>query len=189
MFDIPPVVSRNEIRDAMRDQQREIVAYLDEMPIDRFFAPQGEYWSPAGHVRHLAKSERAVAKGFEQPKVLLLAFGRSKNGSRPYEEVVKLYRSALDAGGQAGPFGPSDRVPDLAEEDWRRQIMEHWDEAGQRLRKALLRWSEEQLDRYRAPHPLIGKLTLRELAQWNLYHNTHHARRIAERAMDAPESS
>ena len=37
------------------------------------------------------------------------------------------------------------------------------------------------LDRYRLPHPLIGKLTLRELLLWTLYHNAHHVQRIAER--------
>ena len=182
MFEIRPPETREEIRGAHRDQQSEIGAFVDRFSIDEFFAPQGEHWSPAGHLRHLAKSERAVAGGLGQPRMALLVFGRSKSGSRGFDEVVAQYRAALEAGGKAGPYGPSDQVPDLTPEEWREEIIERWQEAGRRLRKALLGWSEEQLDVYRLPHPLIGKLTLRELMHWNLYHNAHHARRIAERS-------
>lgn len=174
--------SRAELRAALLAQQQEIAAYVDGFAVESFFAPQGEHWSPAGHLRHLNKSVRAVAGGLEQPRIALLAFGRSRSGSRSYDEIVGLYRAALEAGAQAGDYGPSNRVPDLTAGDWRRQIMDHWQESGQRLRKALLRWSEGQLDTWRLPHPLIGKLTLRELLLWSLYHNAHHARRIAERA-------
>lgn len=181
MFDIRSPDTRNDIRDALRDQQVEIASYVGELAIDEFFAPQGEHWSPAGHLRHLAKVERAVAGGLEQPRVALLVFGRSKSGSRDLEAVIAAYREALAAGGQAGAYGPSDEVPEIPREAWREQIVERWTEASRRLRKALLGWKEEQLDVYRLPHPLLGKLTLRELALWNLYHNAHHAGRIAER--------
>ncbi len=174
--------SRAEIRTALVAQQHEIAAYVDMFSVEVFFAPQGEHWSPSGHLRHLIKTARAIANGLRQPRIALLPFGLSKTGSRGYEQVVALYQAALDAGGKAGGYGPSDRVPDLTPEEWRRQIMDRWEEAGEGLRKALLGWSEEQLDVYRLPHPLIGKLTLRELLLWNLYHNSHHARRIADRA-------
>lgn len=186
MFDLEVPTSRAEIRAALLHQQEEIAAYVDRFSDDSFFAAQGEHWSPAGHLRHLNKSVRAVAGGVRQPRLALLAFGRSKSGSRSYDEVVAVYRAALDAGGQAGRYGPSDRVPDLTPAEWRRQIMSRWASSGEELRKALLGWSEEQLDVYRVPHPLIGKLTLRELMLWNLYHNAHHARRIAERSGDKP---
>ena len=185
VFEIEVPTTRDEIRAAHREQQREIGNYVSGFSDDDFFAPQGEHWSPAGHLRHLAKSERAVTRGLGQPRLALLALGRSKSGSRGFDEVVEIYRAALAAGGEAGPYGPSDEVPDLSPEDWRDRIVDRWQGAGRALREALLGWREEHLDVYRLPHPLIGKLTLRELMLWNLYHNAHHARRIAERAGDA----
>ena len=186
MFEDRVPATRQEMRTALLDQRREIADYLAGFSDEAFFAPQGEHWSPAGHVRHLNKSVRAVANGVKQSRVALLVFGRSSSGSRPYEEVVGIYHEALEAGGQAGPYGPSDRKPDLTPEAWRLQIMEHWEDSCSRLGKAVLGWSESQLDVYRLPHPLIGKLTLRELLWWNLYHNLHHVRRIAERAEGEP---
>jgi len=44
----------------------------------------------------------------------------------------------------------------------------------QRLQKVLEKWSEEDLDKYLIPHPLLGKLTIRELMLWMVYHHYHH---------------
>ena len=181
MFDIEIPESREQIRDALIDQEEEIAEYLGGLSIEEFFADQGRHWSPAGHMRHLNKSVRAVANGVRQTRIALMAFGRARGGSRSYADVVDTYRAALDAGGKAGKFGPSDRASDLPPDEWRLQIMDHWRDSNEQLRTALEGWSEKALDRYRLPHPLIGKLTLRELLFWTLYHNAHHARRIAER--------
>jgi hypothetical protein len=181
MFDVEIPDSREGLLESLREQENEIATFLDGLSVEELFADQGEHWSPAGHLRHLNKSVRAVARGLEQNKIVLLPFGRSKSGSRTYDEVVSSYRQALDAGGTAGPFGPSSKTPELSPEEWRAQIMEHWGSSSRRLRKAVLRWSESELDRYRLPHPLIGKLTLREMLFFTLYHNAHHARRVAER--------
>jgi hypothetical protein len=45
---------------------------------------------------------------------------------------------------------------------------------------AVERWPERALDRYRLPHPLMGKLTVREMLLFTLVHNIHHVR-VAER--------
>lgn len=182
MFDFEVPSSREEIRAALGNQEVEITDYLATLSTEEFFAPQGGYWSPAGHLRHLIKTLRAVGGGLGQSRAALLLFGRSKSGSRSYDAVVSQYLAAIEGGVDAGKYGPSDRVPDLTPDAWRSQIIDRWGEAGSELRKALLGWSEEQLDRYRLPHPLIGKLTLRELLLWTLYHSAHHARRIRERA-------
>ena len=184
MFEVSVPSTREEMRTTFREQEAEITTYLEEFSDEAFFAPQGEHWSPAGHTQHLVKTLRAVVRGLGQSRLALLVLGRSRRGSRSYDEVVAQYRDALAQGADAGPYGPSDRVPDMPRDEWRRQIMERWATASRELRKGVLRWHEPQLDRYRLPHPLIGKLTLRELLLWTLYHNAHHARRIAERAGD-----
>ena len=38
--------------------------------------------------------------------------------------------------------------------------------------------SEKDIDTYRAPHPLIGKLTVRELVYFSIYHVGHHHKSI-----------
>jgi hypothetical protein len=153
------------------------VGFLDGFTDEAFFAPQGDKWSPAGHVRHLTKSVRAVADAMRKPKVLLLVFGLARSPARSFEEIVTAYPQILDRGGLAGRFAPRGEDPE------RPLIMASWQLAGRGLQRAAARWSERALDRYQVPHPLMGKLTVREMLFFTLYHNAHHARRIRERAL------
>ncbi|QLH34686.1 MAG: DinB family protein [Cyclobacteriaceae bacterium] len=43
-----------------------------------------------------------------------------------------------------------------------------------RLAAKLNRFSEAELDLYILPHPLLGKLTLREMIYFTCYHVQHH---------------
>ena len=43
-----------------------------------------------------------------------------------------------------------------------------------RLAKKIQKWTESDLDTYLLPHPLLGKMTIREIALWTAYHTEHH---------------
>lgn len=182
-FSIEPPTTTAALRSSLSALQAEITAYMDSFAVATFFAPQGDHWSPADHMRHLAKSVRPVARALTLPKLLLrLRFGASRAGSRSFEGIRSIYHEALAGGGQAGPYGPSSATPDLTPDAWRQRIMAHWHQSGDDLLAALDRWRDADLDRLRLPHPLLGKLTVREMLYFTLYHNAHHARRVAERS-------
>ena len=51
--------------------------------------------------------------------------------------------------------------------------------AGKKLLNALSqKWSDEQLDHFQISHPILGLLTIRELAYFTIYHNGHHLETI-----------
>ena len=52
------------------------------------------------------------------------------------------------------------------------------------LTRALEAWDDVDLDRCRLPHPLLGKLTVREMMFFTLYHYEHHRAIIARRLGD-----
>jgi hypothetical protein len=137
----------------------------------------GDAWTAAEHLKHLSTSVSAVARGFAiSPWILRLRFGRVRSPSRSYPEVVALYQARLATGAKAsGAFVPlpnavtADRVGEL-----RTEILGRWGRTNARLRQAVERWSERRLDRVALPHPLLGKLTAREMLYFTLYHNQHH---------------
>ena len=53
-------------------------------------------------------------------------------------------------------------------------IMDAHSETLRGLTKAMEKWTESQLDAYRLPHPLLGRLTVREMMLFTLIHNQHH---------------
>ncbi len=184
-FAIDPPHTGVEILTALRTHRDEAEAFFSELPLDEFLTPQGDRWSPADHLRHLTKSVRPVANALRLPRFVLgVLFGRAVGPGRAFEPLREVYQGKLADGAQAGRFAPSQRpLPTQASEQevYRRRVMEHWRAASQALEAEVPRWSEAALDRYRLPHPVLGKLTVREMLLFSVYHAAHHARLVARR--------
>ena len=188
MFEIATPTNKQSIADTLERLDDEIGDYFEGLSIEEFFAPQGAAWSPCGHLHHLIKSVVPVAGAMRKPRfVLRLLFGRSRVGSGEFESVRSRYQEALGSGLQAGRYGPSEKPDPLPPEARRGRTLGRWRRAGGELLAALGRWSEDELDRYRLPHPGIGKLTVREMLFFTVHHNAHHARRVHERRGEAAE--
>ena len=68
--------------------------YLAAIPAPEFAAPQREKWSPADHVRHLAKSTYPLVGALGLPKLVLgLRVGRSQAESRTFPVLREAYRT------------------------------------------------------------------------------------------------
>ena len=183
MFETPDPASRAPLFAALEAQGQEIHDAFAGLPLDVFLTPQGEHWSPADHLRHLIKSVRPVAKILGGPKIVpWVLFGRGSGSSRSFDAIVDLYRRTLAAGAQAGNYAARPRQEgEMSDEAWRERTLEYWRQASSHLVKVLPKWNDRALDRYRIPHPLMGKFTVREMLYFTYYHNAHHARRVWER--------
>lgn len=162
------VLSREQIVDAWQSVVTATRTRFSAVSEAEFSAERDGRWSLAENLDHLVRSAKPVAKALTMPKLVLwLLFGRGGT-SRPLSEVRSAYRETLDRGGQAsGRFVPgSQRSQKL--------LLDEWDACGSLLLRNLDRWSESQLDVYRLPHPLIGKLTVREMLFFTIFHTQHH---------------
>jgi len=172
--------SRDELLQAFEEQERASLDYWSAFDTASFFRPLGKAWSPAENVRHLTKSTRPVVKALKLPRfVSRLLFGKPRRASLTYEQLRTRYAEALAEGGQAGRFAPSaQREADL--DAWRESILRHFTSVNRDLRVAIARWPDPSLDSAQLPHPLLGKLTVREMLFFTLYHSRHHIA-VAER--------
>ena len=177
--------TQRELLDAFDRQQSESMEYWTAFDTASFFRQIGASWSPAETVRHLTKSTRPVVKALTTPKLILrFMFGKSRRPSVSFDELRTRYLGLLAAGGKAGRFAPSSHVEsDL--EAWRRSILETYERVHQDLRKAIGRWSEDSMDKLQLPHPLLGKLTVREMLFFTLYHQRHHIDVVKRHLHDA----
>jgi hypothetical protein len=173
---------RDEIVRELRAVQNQSREFWDSFSTAEFFAPFGDAWSPADNVRHLLKSNRPVARALGTPKALLaLRFGASLHASVPYSELRARYLALLATGVTAGRFTPAPLNPSEQSEEHRRSLMTTMDMVYENLTTAASRWREWQLDRLRLPHPALGKLTVREMLFFTIYHNTHHVENVVRR--------
>jgi len=159
------------------------VVYPDDAAFFRRIAP--EVWAPVDQVRHLTKSCRAIAKGFETPRALLaLRFGVPLRRSRDYRSLLAAYVRRLNRGVWQNPFAPRVLDPHEQTPEGRARAMREHAESIERLCRAIEGYPEWSLDRLRARHPALGMITMRELAMFALLHNVHHVEVAEERRVN-----
>ncbi|HEY0671009.1 MAG TPA: DinB family protein [Longimicrobiales bacterium] len=169
--------SRSTLMQALASVEAEVAAFFGSLSQDEFVLRVDSAWTPAQHLDHLNISVSAVARGFSISRWLLrLRFGRARRVSRSYEQLRDDYRARLSAGGGAtGRYVPTvEELPPEQRSVRQQELLARWQRVNARLRAALERWSEKQLDRIQLPHPLLGKLTAREMVFFTIYHNQHH---------------
>ncbi len=176
--------NRREIIEALEHAHEDAVEYWSGYATPEFFAPMGSRWSAAEHVRHLTRAMSPLLPVLRVPRAALrFAFGAATTPSRSYADMERAYVAVLSNGGTAGRFAPPpDRhAPDVVR---RNAIMDAHSETLRGMTQAMERWSEAQLDAHRLPHPLLGKLTVREMMLFTLLHNQHHVQVAEQRRLE-----
>ena len=140
----------------------------------KFFISLSGKWSVAENIKHLVVSTNASALAYTLPAFIVRSVGGKPNrDSRSYEQLVEKYKIKLAEGGKAsGIFIPKKQD----ERNGKEVLIKQWEIAAQKFIKALKskRTSEIKLDDYLARHPLLGRITLRELCYFTIYHTEHH---------------
>jgi len=149
-----------------------------QIPEDKFFFLPAEKWSIAQNVDHLTRAVKTTRLAYSIPKILIRTlFGKANRQSKSYNELVAKYKLKLEQGGKAsGRYLPKTRISKKL------SLIQKWQRENETYLEAVeLKWSDDQLDHYIAPHPLLGKLTLRELCYFTIYHTEHHLNIIKAR--------
>lgn len=170
-FDLPALL------EAAARQELEVADFFGSLDPDEFGLRVGSAWTPAQHLDHVNIAMSAVGRGFSVSRLLLrLRFGRARRPSRPFGPLVDDYRARLAEGlGASGRYVPAPAEP-TAEYGATRQrdLLARWGRVNERFRAGLRGWSERDLDHLRLPHPILGRITAREMAFFALYHGHHH---------------
>ncbi len=168
-----PILSKEEITQQLIAALNETLAYCIEISDEIFFHQPETKWSIAQDIAHLTTATNSSRLAYILPKFIVRLFaGKPNRPSRTYDELVEKYKSKLEKGGKAGGrFVPKPISPAIGKQ----VLLDDFSNAMNKLAIALKRkWETNQLDKYLAPHPLLGKITLRELGYFNIYHTFHH---------------
>ncbi len=132
-------------------------------------------WTPAENIAHLVNATKMTTMAYTLPKLIhILLYGKPGRTSHGYSKVVDNYEKKLADGAVAtGVYVPK-------KINYRKDKL-HAD-LGANANKLITaidnKWSDEQLDHYQVSHPILGLLTVRELAYFTIYHNSHHLETI-----------
>ena len=166
-------MTKEKIIQGLQKGFEEVIITAQPVADSVFFRKLDSKWSASDNVEHLILSVKPLKLAFRLPKFILLYFGKPNRPIRTYDELVKKYLEKLNSGGRA----TSAFVPKSNHKD-KRLLLENFKQLNQGFIKSLTKWNDADLDRYLIPHPLLGKLYVREMLYFTIYHTQHHLRAI-----------
>lgn len=171
--DKPGIISAlSEKVDAFND-------YIAPLNKEQFEATPNGKWSAGQNLDHLIRAIKPLQLAYSLPKfVLRILLGKTNRPSKTYDELVAKYKAKLGAGGRAsGPF-----IPPFIGFEKKEELIKKYTEQKQKLIAKIEKQSEKDLDIYILPHPLLGKVTLREMLYFTIHHNEHHLELLKKRS-------
>ncbi len=178
-------LDREALGRALDEAHAEVTDYFGGLDPDDLFARPADGWAPIDDLRHLRRMGSVILAGLAAPRLLLWwRYGRTRRGSRPYEEVYHEYMAMLSSGFEAPPEFVPPSLRSINREGYRSDLLVRWAGLRGETRLALERWDEAALDRYRLPHPALNRVTIREMLYFMHGHNLHHVQ-VARRRVEA----
>lgn len=132
-------------------------------------------WSTAQNIDHLCSSTFPIAKAMALPKLAMkVSFGTNNREEKTIEALFAKYTNAL----QGGVTAPAQFEPPLLTNNQKTETLSKFHYAKEKLVKVLDKWNEKSLSKYILPHPALGKLTIREMMFFTIFHTAHHLNAI-----------
>jgi len=159
----------------LTENHQEFIACVSKLSPEEFSASKNDKWTAGQQLEHIYLSVKPVGLAFRLPMFLLkLIWGKSNREGRSYDELIARYHAKLANGSKAtGPF-----VPKKVDLPKGQKLKAGLTNEVLNLCAAIEKRSEEELDQYILPHPILGKLTLREMLYFTIYHVKHHEKLI-----------
>ena len=173
-------MDKDAIVKLIEEKNNTLINWLSEQADDNWLeGPEGK-WTSGQHALHLLQSIKPLNSALSMPKfVLRYKFGKSNRNLRDYQTVVNRYQERLkDAQGKT--YGPSKnmKVPTLSEKQF---ILNRLQVESKKLQYKTRKISDKSLDTLILPHPLMGKMPIREIIMWTAYHIEHHTNTLKEK--------
>ncbi|MES2678515.1 MAG: DinB family protein [Bacteroidota bacterium] len=164
-------MNKQAIINRLTEKYQLFTLYIDALTTEDYKFSYQNKWTAGQQVEHLILCSKPLVKVFGmEPQLIIQNFGKTERAGRNEEALSYLYTEQLKAGGKAPEhFVPG---PDL----------HAYEDRGTATLTALIKalcsradtFSEQDLDNLLIPHPLLGKLTLREMLYNAITHVEHH---------------
>lgn len=168
-------MTKEDIVDLLEKEHLLLFNWLDKQPEENWIkGPKGK-WSTGQHVLHLVDSLKKLNKALSYPKFILKTkFGITNRELRDYKTVSKKYQEKLAVNQEkAKNYNHGMKIPNLKEKN---QLLNTLQIQNKKLQHKTNKWKDTHLDNLILPHPLMGKMPIREIIMWTAHHTAHHTK-------------
>ncbi len=172
-------MDKESIANLLEKKNQALLQWLEQQESEKWQnGPEGK-WTTGQQALHLLQSIKPLNDALSMPKFLLrYKFGKANREVRAYETIVERYQERLKES-KGMTFGPSKnmKVPTLKEKVY---ILTRLQVENKKLQYKTKKMSDNNLDTLVVPHPLMGKMPVREIIMWTAYHIEHHTKILQE---------
>ncbi|TCI95039.1 DinB family protein [Tenacibaculum sp. M341] len=172
-------MDKQQINEILEEKHQMLFNWIAEQPTEKWLShPEGK-WTAGQHIAHLVNSIKQVNYAMSLPKFILkYKFGKANRSVRTYNHIVERYDEKLAKNQEkAKAFNSKLKVPPLKQRD---QLLATLLKQQKKLQKKTNKWSDKDLDNIILPHPLMGKMPVREIIMWTAHHTEHHTKDLIE---------
>lgn len=165
-----------EITKELAKKYAEFVQRIHQLSEEEYlFHPSPGKWNAAQHLNHLVLAVQPLVYVYTLPETAIEAkFGRVGRRNDTYEELKAAYLVKLKEGGKAPEqFVPKEEIT-ASKEALTEQLMALITQ----YNAAILKLAKADFETLLIPHPLLGLITLKEMAYNASYHVEHHRKAI-----------
>jgi len=156
---------------SLDDNTAQFIELVKGLNKDEFEFNVNDKWSAGQDLMHLIKVLRIVNIGFTLPKpILRLLFGINKKENHSFEDLRQLYKNALEGGAKA----PTIYIPKPVSYNEKDSLIQKYATLNKSFIDKLNNHTVFELNSFRLPHPILGKISLGELASFTSFHTSHH---------------
>ena len=164
-------MKQNEIILQLNQNHSSYIDFIYGLNDMQFVQTQQGKWSAGQQLEHIYLSVKPLTRALLLPSFLLrLLFGKANRPSRKYEVLVEKYKNKLANGGRAS----KKYIPSVVSNNKKEELIKKLQHTIYKLTSHIRHFNEEDLDILILPHPLLGRLTLREMLYFTVYHVKHH---------------
>jgi len=164
-------MDKHRIKNKLIENHNSFISFLDDLTKEEFLSSKNDKWTAGQQLEHIYLGVKPVRQIFSLPKFIpKLIWGTANRKSKNYDDFVKKYLLKLENGGRAtGRF-----IPKIVGIEKGHKLKDKLKNEVLSLSFTLDKFNEDDLDKYVLPHPLLGKLTMREMLYFTIYHVKHH---------------
>lgn len=167
------------IADLLESKSHALLTFLEEQAPEKWLEGPPGKWTSGQQALHLLECLKPLNNALSMPKWLVqFKFGKYNGEIRDYDAIVQAYQKLLKENPDFKFKATQNMVsPSLKDKKY---ILSRLQVESKKLQYKTKRISDKNLDHLLLPHPLMGKIPVREIIMWTAYHIEHHTKILQE---------
>ncbi len=168
---------KDEIADLLEEKYHRLLNWLEEQDNAKWICGPENKWTSGQHALHLLKSVKPLNDVLSMPRFLFkYTLGTTTAEIRDYDTVVSRYLEQLEEF-KKNTTKPRKKISVPKIQD-KRYILTRLQVESKKLQYKIRRISDLNLDTLVLPHPVMGKMPIREILMWTAYHAEYHTKQL-----------